>query len=172
MRDPAAPLRFAILGTGFWARFQLAAWQELPGVRCVALYNRTRAKAEALADATGVPAVYDNAEALFAQEQLDVVGVITDVASHPDMVCLSAKHHIPVICQKPMAPTLSAAEEMVGACQAAGVPFFVHENRRWQAPIRAFRAELEAGRIGRPFRARMLIKQEIRRPHTGSAPVW
>ena len=25
------PLRFAIFGTGFWARFQLAAWQELAG---------------------------------------------------------------------------------------------------------------------------------------------
>ena len=41
------PLRFAILGTGFWARYQLAAWRELPGVECVALFNRTRSKAEA-----------------------------------------------------------------------------------------------------------------------------
>lgn len=42
-------LRFAMLGTGFWSRFQLAAWHELNGVECVALYNRTRGKAEALA---------------------------------------------------------------------------------------------------------------------------
>ena len=41
-------LRFAIFGTGFWSRYQLAGWRELPGVRCVALFNRTRAKAEAL----------------------------------------------------------------------------------------------------------------------------
>ncbi len=32
-------LRFAILGTGFWARYQLAGWRELAGVECVALYN-------------------------------------------------------------------------------------------------------------------------------------
>ena len=36
------PLRFAVFGTGFWARFQLAAWREVGGVECVALYNRTR----------------------------------------------------------------------------------------------------------------------------------
>jgi len=33
-------LHFAIFGTGFWSRFQLAGWQELQGVKCVALYNR------------------------------------------------------------------------------------------------------------------------------------
>ncbi len=42
-------LRFALLGAGFWARYQLAAWRELPGVECVAIYNRTRSKAEELA---------------------------------------------------------------------------------------------------------------------------
>ena len=39
-------LRFAIFGTGFWARFQLAAWRELEGVDCVALLNLMRSKAE------------------------------------------------------------------------------------------------------------------------------
>ena len=52
-------LRFGVIGTGFWARYQLAAWREVPGARCVALYNRTRAKAEKLAAEFGIPAVYD-----------------------------------------------------------------------------------------------------------------
>ena len=44
------PLRFAVLGCGFWSQFQIAAWRELPGVELVAVYNRTRAKAEAIAN--------------------------------------------------------------------------------------------------------------------------
>jgi predicted dehydrogenase len=55
-------LRFAIIGTGFWARYQLAAWRELSGARCVALCNRTRARAEALAREFDVAAVYEDAE--------------------------------------------------------------------------------------------------------------
>ena len=51
-------LRFAILGAGFWSRFRLAARRELDGAECVALYNRTRHKAEALAHKWGVPAAY------------------------------------------------------------------------------------------------------------------
>jgi ornithine cyclodeaminase/alanine dehydrogenase-like protein (mu-crystallin family) len=52
-------LRFAVFGTGFWARYQLAAWREVEGAQCVALYNRTRAKAEVMAHDFGIAAVYD-----------------------------------------------------------------------------------------------------------------
>ena len=150
-----ASLRFAIFGTGFWARFQLAAWRELKGVECVALYNRTRAKAAALAAEFGVPHVYDDPVALLDQEQLDFIDIVTDVDTHSRFVQLAAQRALPVICQKPMAPTLAAAEHMVASCRDAGVPFFIHENWRWQTPIRQLKRLLNEGRIGRPFRARI-----------------
>ena len=148
-------LRFAIFGTGFWSRFQLAAWRELEGVECVALYNRTRAKAEALAREFGVPAIYDDPRALIEHERLDFVDIITDVDTHSTFVHLAAEHRLPAICQKPLAPTLAAAEQMAAACRAAGVPLFVHENWRWQTPIRQLKHVLADGRIGVPFRARI-----------------
>jgi predicted dehydrogenase len=149
------PLRFAIFGTGFWSRFQLAGWQELEGVQCVALYNRSKAKAEALAHEFGVPAVYDDPEQLLRQEQLDFIDIITNVETHSQFVRMAAAYDLPVICQKPMATTLAEAEEMVRVCQDAGIPFFVHENWRWQTPIRHFKAALDSGAIGQPFRARI-----------------
>jgi predicted dehydrogenase len=148
-------LRFAIFGTGFWSRFQLAAWRELEGVECVALYNRTRAKAEALAREFDVPAVYDDPRALIESERLDFVDIITDVDTHSAFVHLAAERHLPAICQKPLAPTLAAAEQMAAACRAAGAPLFVHENWRWQTPIRQLKHVLDEGRIGAPFRARI-----------------
>ncbi len=148
-------LRFAILGTGFWARFQLAAWQTLPDVRCVALYNRTRSKAETLAREFGVPAVYDDVAALMDNEQLDFVDIITDVDTHSKFVNMAAERKLPVICQKPMAPTLAEAQQMVAACHEAAIPYFVHENWRWQTPIRRIGQLLKAGTIGTPFRARI-----------------
>jgi predicted dehydrogenase len=146
-------LRFAVLGAGFWSQFQIAAWGELPGARCVAIYNRTKAKAEALASRFNIPAVYDDAAALLRNEQLDFVDIITDVNSHSRLALLAAEHRIPVICQKPLAPSVAAAEEMTIRCRAAGVPLLVHENWRWQAPIRALKQVLDSGAIGRVFRA-------------------
>lgn len=148
-------LRFAIIGTGFWARYQLAAWLELKGVRCVALYNRTRAKAEKLAQEFGVPAVYDNVEELIRREKPAFLDIITDVGTHRVFVELAAAHRTPVICQKPLAPSRDDAHAMVESCRQAGVPLFVHENWRWQTPIREVKKVLDSGAIGRAFRARM-----------------
>src|SRR5687767_11078352 len=147
------PLRFAILGTGFWSYFQLAAWYELEGVECVALYNRTRSKAEELASKFHVPAVYDDVEALLDREKLDFVDIISDISTHCRFVKLAAARGLPVICQKPMAESLAQAQEMVEICREAGAPFFVHENFRWQHPLREVKRVLERGDIGRPFRA-------------------
>ncbi len=148
-------LRFAILGTGFWSQFQLTAWQEVAGTECVAIYNRTRDKAEALANQYGVPQVYDNVERMFRDEELDFVDIITDVATHRPFVLLAAQHKVSAICQKPLADSLEAAQQMAETCSAAGTRLFVHENWRWQTPLRAFKQVLESGRIGEVFRARI-----------------
>jgi predicted dehydrogenase len=148
-------LRFAIFGAGFWSRYQLAAWQELDGVECAAVYNRTKAKADALAAEFGVPAVYDDPEALLDAERVDFIDVITDVDTHSRFVHLAAERRLPVICQKPMAPDLATAEAMVAKCREAGVWYAVHENWRWQAPVRALKAVLDEGAIGKVFRARL-----------------
>lgn len=149
------PLRFALLGTGFWSRYQLAAWNEVGGAECVAVYNRTRAKAEKLAAEFGVRRIYDNPCDLVRNEELDFLDIVTNMETHRDLVHLAAEHKIPVICQKPMAASVSDSESMVQACADRGVPFYIHENWRWQRPIRALAEVLESGEVGRPFRARI-----------------
>ena len=149
------PLRFAVFGCGFWSQYQIAAWQALGGVELVALYNRTRSRAEALAQRFGVPHIYDDAEALLANEHLDFVDIISDVDTHARFVALAVAHRVPVICQKPMASTLVQAEAMVQQCATAGVPFMIHENWRWQHPIRLVKDVLRSSGIGKPFRGRI-----------------
>src|SRR5687768_6290048 len=120
------PTRIAVFGCGFWARFQIAAWQELPGAKVVALYNRTRGKAEALGKQFGIDAIYDDAEMLLERESIDVVDIITDVDSHGQFVTLAAARGLSVICQKPLAPDLATAETLVALCERAGTPLYVH----------------------------------------------
>ena len=150
-----SPLRFAAIGAGFWARFQLAGWREAGGAQCVAICNRTVARAETLAREFGVPAVYADPEEMLRNERLDFVDVLTDVNTHREFVAAAAAHRLPVVCQKPMAPSLAEAERMVALCRDAGVPLLINENWRWQAPIRELKSFLAAGAVGRPFRARI-----------------
>ncbi len=149
------PLRVAVIGCGFWARYQIAGWREVTGVEVMALYNRTRSKAEKLGAELGIAAIYDDAEELLRLEKVDVLDVITDVATHAKFVHLAAAKGVAFICQKPLAPSYEIAKEMLAACRGAGVPLLVHENWRWQTPIRAVKRVIESGAIGRVFRARM-----------------
>lgn len=152
-QSPIDELRFAVIGTGFWAQFQIGAWKELPGARLVALCDRDDAKARAAADRFGVPKVYADAEEMLNNEPLDFVDITVGPEAHEPLVLLAARHRKAVICQKPMALELAACERMVAACRDAGVPFLIHENFRWQAPMRRVKAALDSGVIGRPFRA-------------------
>jgi predicted dehydrogenase len=149
-------LRFAVIGCGFWSQFQIAAWMEWNAeVELVALCDRSRDNAARRAQQFGVARIYEDAEALFTSEQLDFVDIITDPDTHPVFVQMAARHGVAAICQKPMAPDFAQATTMLETCQEQGVPFFVHENFRFQLPIRALKAQLDQGSIGRPFKARV-----------------
>jgi len=85
----------------------MAAWKELVGVECVALFNRTRAKGQAFAEEFAIPKVYDDPEELLRREQVDFVDLCTNPFTLPGFVKLMAAHRMPVISQKPMAPSVA-----------------------------------------------------------------
>jgi D-apiose dehydrogenase len=147
-------LRFAIFGCGFWSQFQLGGWNELEGAECVALYNRTKSKADELAGRFGVPKTYDDPEALLRNEELDFIDIITDVDSHARFVRMAAESGKHVICQKPMAPDFETARQMMEAVWRAGVKYYVHENYRWQPQFRRVKEIMNDGAIGKVFRCR------------------
>ncbi|HZV04725.1 MAG TPA: Gfo/Idh/MocA family oxidoreductase [Gemmataceae bacterium] len=148
-------LSFATVGAGFWSHYQLAAWQELPSVQCIAVCDRDRARAEKLAAIRGVPAIYTDASEMIGREQPDFLDIVTEAAGHVDLVKLAAAMKVPVICQKPMALTPGECEELVATCRKAGVPFAIHENWRWQTALRRVKELLVEGVIGTPFRCRI-----------------
>ena len=145
---------FAMIGAGFWARYQLAGWREA-GAECVAVYNRTREKAEALAQEFGIPAVYSDVHTMIREARPGFLDIVTGVETHRHYVELAAASGLPVVCQKPLAESLADAEAMAAACRDAGVPLLVNENWRWQTPIRELKRVLSMGVIGEVFRARI-----------------
>lgn len=148
-------LKFAVIGTGFWSNYQIAGWQELQGVQLAALYNRTRKRAEQVGEKFGISAVYDNVEQMLDEVKPHFVDIITDVDTHATFAELAAQRGIHVICQKPMAASLEQARRMVDTCRNAGASLFIHENFRWQTPIRTVKQLLDAGEIGKPFKLKI-----------------
>ena len=79
------------------------------------------------------------------------------------MVELAAAHGVAPICQKPLAWDMADAQAMVQACADRGLPFMVHENFRFQHPMRRIKQLLDDGAIGRPFFGRISFRTGSRR---------
>ena len=148
-------LRVAVVGCGFWSRFQVPAWQEFSDVDCIAVCDLDEAKAHHTAGTFGIKHFYSDAAEMIREQRPDVLDVVTSPSTHRQMVELAASTKTPVICQKPMTNDFAEAKEMVRLCQEAQIPFFVHENWRWQRPIRELKKTLDSASIGPPFRARI-----------------
>jgi predicted dehydrogenase len=144
-----------VIGTGFWSNYQIPAWQELQGVELVAVYNRTIERARAVAKQFAIPKVYDDVEQLLSNESLDFADIITNPETHLMFTTAIAKKGVDVICQKPMAASLEEAKQMLDICKQHQSKLFIHENFRWQAPIRAVKKTIQSEIIGKPFKARI-----------------
>ena len=154
------PYRFALIGCGFFAQNHLHAWAEIPEVELVAVCDIDPAKAAAAAAQFGGTAYTDAAE-LLAHEQLDFVDIATTAPTHRMMVELAAAHGVAAICQKPLAWEMADATAMVQAMADRDLPFMVHENFRFQHPMRRIKELLDDGAIGRPFFGRISFRTDF-----------
>jgi predicted dehydrogenase len=148
-------MRFVLVGAGFWSHYQLSAWQEVRDVVCVAVVDRDATRAQALAQAHGIPRVYTDVDTALDAERPDFVDIVTDPPSHAALVQRLAPRGLGIVCQKPLALAFDDARAMVEACERHGARLFVHENWRFQAAIQALKALLDADTIGPVFRARI-----------------
>ncbi|MFM7147801.1 MAG: Gfo/Idh/MocA family protein [Actinomycetales bacterium] len=155
--QPKRPYQFAVIGTGFFAQNHLHAWAEIPEVELVAVCDIDEERVQAAAREFGATP-YTDAAALFAHHDLDFVDIATTAPTHRMMVELAAQHGVPAICQKPLAWEMSDAKAMVEAMAAKDLPFMVHENFRFQYPMRRIKVLIDAGTIGRPFFGRISFR--------------
>lgn len=149
-------LRGGLIGCGFFARNHLYGWRHVKGGNIVAVCDLDEGRARACAGEFGIDHAYSDPAAMLERGELDFVDIVTQPATHRPLVELASRHGVNVICQKPLAPSLEDARAMVEACRSAGVRLMVHENFRWQTPLRALK-EAAAG-LGDLFFARVSFR--------------
>ncbi len=144
------PVRAVLVGCGGISRTWLRAIEQLPAVAVVGLVDldegmaRTRAAEFGLGD---LP-INTSLEAALAQLQPAVVFDCTVPTAHATVTLSALAHGCHVLGEKPIAPTLAAAQQMVAAAAAAGKTYAVIQNRRYDQQIRRLRAFLASGAIG------------------------
>src|ERR1700722_16484485 len=137
------PLRFGLVGTGYWARVTHApALASTDGIELAAVWGRDAQKAARLAADHGAAACADFRDFLGSVDAV-AFSVPPDVQQELAVRAARAGRHL--LLEKPIALSLAAADELAGAVAAAGVASVVFFTARFDPRVRAWLAELAAG---------------------------
>lgn len=142
-------LKFALLGCGRIARKHVDALRKVDGAALVAVCDVDAKRAKALAEPLGIPYFVDAHDMLDTVRDIDVVNVLTPTGYHAQHTILCASRGKHVVVEKPMALRLEDADDMILACDRAGVRLFVVKQNRYNLPVQRLRRVLESGRFGK-----------------------
>jgi predicted dehydrogenase len=152
-------IRIGVIGCGFYAQNHLHAWRDLAGEGAVlaAVCDVDAGKTQAAGRSFGVPS-YTDATTMLATERLDAVDIVTRHDTHRALCELAIGKGVATIVQKPFAPSWEDCVAIVDAAEKAGVWLAVHENFRFQTPMRHVSRAIDSGAIGTPSWARIMFR--------------
>lgn len=143
-------LRVGLIGYGLAGRvFHAPLVSTTDGLELAAIVTANPARAAAAhADHPGA-AVLATAEALWAiGRDLDLVVVATPNRHHGVLAMAALGAGLPVVIDKPMAPTAAEGRAIIGEARRLGLPISVFQNRRWDGDFLTVLRLVESGELG------------------------
>jgi predicted dehydrogenase len=144
-------LRIIQVGAGQMGRAWLRTIGRSPDAVLVGLVDLEPARAAAAASETGHTDVVVAAslEEVITSVAADAVVNVTVPAAHRVVSAVALRHGLPVLCEKPVAETVSTALAMVAEAETADRLLMVSQSRRYFRHLSTFRAQLaQLGDIG------------------------
>lgn len=148
--------RVALVGCGRIARNHLDAIERLDGLDLVAVCDIVPERAREAGERLDVP-YFTSTEQMLSAVECDIVSIATPSGLHPAHGILAARAGKHVVCEKPMAITLAAADELVRVCDDAGVQLFIVKQNRLNASIQLLKRAVDRGRFGRLYFANSTV---------------
>lgn len=141
-------LRVAVVGAGQMGRYHARVAAEWEQTELAAVVDPDP-DSERVARTYGARWLGGLDELLAEPPDLAILTVPT--SSHRELGLRLLEAGIPVLVEKPLAPTIEEAEELVAAAQRTGVPLAVGHVERFNPAVRALEAKLAEGALGRIF---------------------
>ncbi|HWB55087.1 MAG TPA: Gfo/Idh/MocA family oxidoreductase [Tepidisphaeraceae bacterium] len=139
--------RVVIIGIGAISNVIARALGQMPNVSLVAGNCRTEAKGQTFAREFSCK-WYGNTEQMLDVERPDAAVVCTPSGNHLPAVLACAKRGVHVLCEKPLEISLQRVNQMISACESAGVLFGGIFPQRFNPVNIALRDAIASGRFG------------------------
>lgn len=159
-------MRIGLVGAGRIGALHGRVLASLPGVDTLLIADALPDRAAALAAQVGANAL-PTVEALLDAADAVVIAATTD--AHAGLVRASIARGRPTYCEKPLADTLAGTIELAAEIEAAGVPFQLGFQRRFDAGYREARRMVASGELGTVYVLR-LAGHDPAPPHESYIP--
>lgn len=92
---------------------------------------------------------YTDYKEMIEQEQPQLVGIATESGVHAEIALYCIDHGVNVIIEKPMAMSITDADEIIRRSEEKGVKVSACHQNRFNVAVQQMRKALEAGRFGK-----------------------
>ena len=165
----AAPFRIALVGCGRISGNHVDAIGAIDEMQLVACCDSEADRARATGEKAGIP-WFTSIEKMLDAVPCDAVTIATPSGLHAKHGVIAARAGKHVICEKPMAISLKGADDLVAACDAAGVHLFVVKQNRLNPSIQLLRRAVDKGRFGRIYMANCTVRWARPQEYYDQAP--
>src|SRR5258708_19070610 len=146
-RSTAGKVRVAIVGLGFGQSVGLPAFASDPRCEVVALCASSAERAQQVAAQKGIGKAYGDWRDLAADLEIDVVAIATVPSLQPEIALAMLAVGKAVLCEKPLATSLSDAQQLADTAERSGLPNMVDFEFGELDTWRRAKALLDDGKI-------------------------
>lgn len=148
--------RLAVLSATGTARKRTIPAIRAAGLADVAaIHGRDQARLDAMASEFSITATFTDPAAMLDAVRPDFAFVASPPALHEEHVRLCLERRIPVLCEKPLALSSAAAEDLGAHAEKHGVPLRIAHHLRFDPRFQQARTALRGGDLGAVRRASM-----------------
>jgi predicted dehydrogenase len=165
---PNQPLRAGIIGLGV-GKAHAKGYAGNHGAQLVALCDTDELRLNELGAQYGVPPEgrFTDYKKMLSEARLDLVSVCLPNFLHADATIAALDAGVHVLCEKPMAPTVAQAQDMIAAAGRNGRQLMVAYNYRYRADVRWIRRVVESGQLGNVYHVYAAWRRETGIPGSG-----
>lgn len=140
-------MKAAVVGCGGMGRIHAASYAGMPDVELAGVCDVDFSLAQEVSEQLGTQA-FRSLEEMLQSIDIDVVSITVPSFLHKELVLQAAEAGVHVICEKPVALSLSDAEEMMKGCEQAGVKLFVGHVVRFFPDYVQMKETIDRGELG------------------------
>jgi UDP-N-acetyl-2-amino-2-deoxyglucuronate dehydrogenase len=149
--------RVGLVGCGRISKNHFDAIERIDGLSLTAVCDIDVERARKAGEEHGVPS-YRVLDEMLRSGDCDVIAICTPSGLHSAQGVAAARAGKHVVTEKPMAISLAQADDLVRACDDAGVQLFVVKQNRLNPPVQLLKRAVDKGRFGRIYMANVTVR--------------